>query len=147
MMPADVELLLVEDNPSDAELTLRVLTKNRLANQVVWVKDGAEALDFLFARGIYAGRNLNSKPRAILLDLRMPKVDGLEVLSIIKGDERTRDIPVVVLTSSTEAHDLEACSRLGVNRFVRKPVVFEDFVKTISELDFYWLLVNRQPRA
>ncbi|HEY9856448.1 MAG TPA: response regulator [Stenomitos sp.] len=144
-MPVDVELLLVEDNPNDAELTLRALKRNHLANHMVWVKDGVEALDFLFARGTYANRAQCERPKVILLDLRMPKLDGIEVLTAIKQDERTCDIPVVVLTSSNEDKDIETCYRLGVNSFVSKPVVFEDFIKTVTQLGFYWLLVNKQP--
>lgn len=138
-----VEILLAEDNPDDAELTIRALKKHNLANRLVWVKDGAEALDFIFSTGRYADRPLSSVPKVILLDLKMPKVDGIEVLRKLKADERTSHIPVVVLTSSTESRDIDACYKLGVNSFVSKPVVFDEFIKTVSDLGFYWLLVNK----
>lgn len=141
-----VEVLLVEDNPTDAELCIRSLKKNNLANRLVWVKDGAEALDFLFATGAYAGREVNHTPRVILLDLRLPKVDGLEVLKKIKSDERTRTIPVVVLTSSKEDRDIAESYKLGVNSYIGKPVEFDEFAKTIAQLGMYWLLINRPPR-
>lgn len=141
----EVEILLVEDNPSDAELTLRALKKYNLANRVLHVKDGAEALEFLFANGAYNGRNVEHAPRVILLDLKLPKVDGLEVLRRIKADERARVIPVVVMTSSREDRDLEECYQLGVNSYIVKPVEFENFVKSVSELGFYWLLLNQTP--
>lgn len=141
----EVEILLVEDNPSDAELAIRALKKNNLANKLLWVKDGAEALDFVFATGDYSHRNVVNGPKVILLDLRLPKVDGMEVLRRIKGDERTRIIPVVVLTSSKEDRDIVESYRLGVNSFISKPVEFEAFAKTVSELGFYWLLVNEPP--
>jgi CheY-like chemotaxis protein len=141
----EVEILLVEDNPTDAELTIRALKKNNLANKLVWVKDGAEALDFLFATGAYTGRNVTCPLKVVLLDLRLPKVDGMEVLRKIKGDERTRAIPVVVLTSSKEDRDVAESYKLGVNSFISKPVGFEEFAKTVSDLGLYWLLVNRPP--
>jgi len=140
-----VEILLVEDNPTDAELAMRALRKNNLANNLVWVKDGAEALDFLFARGAYAGRSGCMPPRVVLLDLRLPKVDGLEVLRAVKSDARTKEIPVVVLTSSKEDRDITESYQLGVNSFISKPVEFESFAKTVSELGMYWLLVNQAP--
>jgi CheY-like chemotaxis protein len=142
----EVEILLVEDNPSDAELTLRALKKSNLANRVLHVKDGAEALEFLFANGTYDGRNVERTPRVILLDLKLPKVNGIEVLRRIKADERTRTIPVVVMTSSREDRDLEESYALGVNSYIVKPVEFENFVKSVSELGFYWLLLNQTPR-
>lgn len=141
----EVEILLVEDNPTDAELAIRALKKNNLANKLVWVKDGAEALDFIFARGAYAGRSIRSGPRVIMLDLRLPKVDGMEVLRRVKSDERTRAIPVVVLTSSKEDRDVAESYQLGVNSFISKPVEFDEFAKVVSELGLYWLLVNRPP--
>lgn len=141
----EVEILLVEDNPTDAELCIRSLKKNNLANKLVWVKDGAEALDFLFATGAYAGRDVMVPPKVVLLDLRLPKVDGKEVLRIIKTDERTRAIPVVVLTSSKEDRDVAESYQLGVNSFISKPVGFEEFTKTVKDLGLYWLLINRPP--
>lgn len=142
-----VEILLVEDNPTDAELAMRALKKNNLANNLVWVKDGAEALDFLFCRGTHAGRDTKCVPRVILLDLRLPKVDGLEVLRAVKSDERTKHIPVVVLTSSKEDRDITESYQLGVNSFISKPVAFEAFAKTVAELGMYWLLINHPPLA
>ncbi len=141
----EVEILLVEDNPTDAELCIRALKKNNLANKLVWVKDGAEALDFLFSTGAYADRGPTCPPKVVLLDLRLPKVDGMEVLRKVKAEERTRAIPVVVLTSSKEEVDLEECYKLGVNSYISKPVEFDAFAKTVSELGMYWLLVNRPP--
>lgn len=140
-----VEILLVEDNPTDAELAIRALKKHNLANKLVWVKDGAEALDFLFGKGIYANREITIVPRVIFLDLRLPKVDGLEVLKAVKNDDRTRNIPVVVLTSSKEDRDITESYQLGVNSFIAKPVEFEPFVKVVAELGMYWLLINRPP--
>jgi len=141
----EVEILLVEDNPNDAELAIRALKKNNLANKLLWVKDGAEALDFVFCTGSYSHRSAVNDPKLILLDLRLPKVDGMEVLRRIKGDEHTKAIPVVVLTSSKEDRDVIESYRLGVNSFISKPVEFEAFAKTVSELGFYWLLVNQSP--
>ncbi|HOV45047.1 MAG TPA: response regulator [Ferruginibacter sp.] len=142
-MPNETEILLVEDNASDAEMTIRALRKNNLANFLVHVKDGAEALDFVFAEGAYSHREISNKPKVILLDLKMPKVNGLEVLERIKKDERTSDIPVVVLTSSKEDPDIKRCYQLGVNSYVVKPVEFEDFHEAVSDLGLYWLLVNQ----
>lgn len=141
----DVDILLVEDNPTDAELAMLALKERKLANKLVWVKDGAEALDFIFATGAYTSRLSKNYPRVILLDLRLPKVDGLEVLRRIKGDERTRRIPVAVLTSSREDRDVVASYDLGVNSFISKPVDFDEFAKVVSELGFYWLFINRPP--
>jgi two-component system response regulator len=141
----EVEILLVEDNPTDAELCIRALKKNNLANSLVWVKDGAEALDFIFATGTYAERKVACPPKVVLLDLRLPKVDGMEVLRRVKADERTRAIPVVVLTSSKEDRDIAESYQLGVNSYISKPVEFDSFAKTVSELGMYWLLVNRSP--
>lgn len=143
----EVEILLVEDNPTDAELAIRALKKNNFANKLVWVKDGAEALDFLFATGAYADRQLCNGPKVIMLDLRLPKVDGMEVLRRVKDDARTRTIPVVVLTSSKEDRDIAESYKLGVNSYISKPVEFDEFAKTVSELGMYWLLVNRPPVA
>jgi len=141
----EVEILLVEDNPNDAELAMRALKKNNLANKLLWVKDGAEALDFIFATGSYSHRTVVNGPKVILLDLRLPKVDGMEVLRRIKGDERTKTTPVVVLTSSREDRDIVESYKLGVNSYISKPVGFDEFAKTVSELGFYWLLVNQPP--
>ena len=141
----EVEILLVEDNPSDAELTLRALRKHNLANRVFHVKDGAEALDFIFAHGAYDQRRVEDTPRVIFLDLKLPKVDGIEVLQKIKSDERTRKIPVVVLTSSKEDRDVVESYRLGVNSYIIKPVEFESFIRAVSDLGFYWLLLNQTP--
>jgi two-component system, response regulator len=138
-----VEVLLVEDSPDDAELTLRALRKNNLANHVVHVKDGEEALAWLFAPG---GEATRTNPKVILLDLKLPKVDGLEVLRAIRGDERTKRIPVVVLTSSREEQDLVRSYELGVNSYIVKPVDFEKFTRAVMEVGHYWLLVNERPR-
>jgi len=141
----EVEILLVEDNPTDAELCIRALKKNNLANNLVWVKDGAEALDFLFATGAYADRDVMCPPKVVLLDLRLPKVDGMEVLRKLKEDERTRPIPIVVLTSSKEERDVAESYQVGVNSYISKPVEFDEFARTVSDLGLYWLLVNRPP--
>lgn len=145
MTDQEVEILLVEDNATDAELTTRALKKHNLVNKLVWVKDGAEALDFIFATGVYAGRNINNGPKVVLLDLRLPKIDGLEVLRRIKSDERTKIIPVVVVTSSKDEKDIVESYKLGVNSYVSKPVEFEAFVKAVTDLGLYWLLINRSP--
>lgn len=141
----EVEILLVEDNPTDAELCIRALKQSNLANKLVWVKDGAEALDFIFARGEFSHRAVINGPKVILLDLRLPKVDGMEVLRQVKADVRTRTIPVVVLTSSKEDRDIAESYKLGVNSYISKPVEFDEFAKTVSELGLYWLLVNHPP--
>jgi two-component system response regulator len=146
MTHGTAEILLVEDNPNDAELTLRSLKKHNLANQVAWVKDGAAALDYLFATGPYAGGNEAPKPQVILLDLKLPKVDGIEVLRRVKGDESTRAIPVVILTSSSEERDVAETYRLGVNSYVVKPLEFEAFSEAVAKLGLYWLLINKKPR-
>ena len=139
----EVEILLVEDNPRDLELTLRVLRKNNLANSVVTVTDGEQALDFVFGRGAYAGRNIDSGPKVMFLDLKLPKVDGIEVLRQIKSDERTKKIPVVIVTSSAEDRDRVESYNLGVNSYVVKPIEFDAFVKTIGDLGFYWVAINK----
>ena len=145
-MTKEVEILLVEDSASDAEMTIRALKKNHLANQLLHVHDGAEALDFIFAEGEYAGRQIQNVPRVILLDLKMPKVNGIEVLQKIRADERTKRIPVVVLTSSKEDPDIKKCYDLGANSYVVKPVEFDDFQKAISDLGLYWMIVNQNPQ-
>jgi two-component system response regulator len=142
----EIEILLVEDNPNDVELTLRALKKNNLTNKVHVVKDGAEALEYIFAKGVYAHRKIEDYPKVILLDLKLPRVDGLEVLRQIKSNERTKMIPVVVLTSSKEERDLVESYRLGANSYITKPVDFESFVKAVLELGLYWLLLNQPPR-
>ena len=139
-----VDILLVEDNPNDAELTMRTLRKGNLANHVSWVKDGAEALEFIFRNGAYAGRP-DQNPRLILLDLKLPKVDGIEVLKRLKADDRTRAIPVVMVTSSAEGRDIVESYKLGVNSYVVKPVEFEQFSETVAKAGFYWMLVNKTP--
>src|ERR1051326_8246190 len=141
----DAEILLVEDNPNDVELTLRALRKQNLENKVFVVRDGAEALDFIFASGAYASRKIEEKPKAVLLDLKLPKVDGIEVLRRVKADERTRSIPVVMLTSSQEERDVSETYRLGVNSYIVKPVDFSNFVHAVGELGLYWNMLNRLP--
>lgn len=142
-----VEILMVEDTEADAELAIRALRKRGFANHLVWVKDGAEALDFIYGEGEYAGRSVENVPKVVLLDLRLPKVSGIEVLRRIKGDLRTQLIPVVVLTSSKEDIDLEECYKLGVNSYITKPVEFDEFTKVVGDLGLYWLLVNKVPRG
>lgn len=137
-----VEILLVEDNPTDAELTIRALKKNNLANSLAWVKDGAQALDFIFRKGAYAERG-NGHPRLILLDLKMPKVSGIEVLQRIKSDEHTKIIPVVMLTSSAEERDIIESYKLGVNSYLVKPVDFTQFIAVVSEAGLYWAVMNK----
>jgi two-component system response regulator len=141
----EVEILLVEDNPNDVELALRALKKHNLTNKVHVVKNGAEALEYIFGTGAYAGRDVNNRPKVILLDLKLPKVDGLEVLRRIKADERTKVIPVVVLTSSTEERDIVESYQLGVNSYIVKPIDFDKFIDAVSELGLYWLLLNQPP--
>ena len=140
------ELLIVEDNPSDLELTLRVLKKNNIANPVQVAKDGDEALDYLFCTGCFASRNPAQAPKVIFLDLKLPKVDGMEVLRRIKSDERTRAIPVVMLTSSQQERDVIESYRLGVNSYIVKPVDFSKFADSIAQLGAYWLSLNQPHR-
>ncbi|HEY8735684.1 MAG TPA: response regulator [Candidatus Dormibacteraeota bacterium] len=140
-----VDILLVEDNPNDAELTLHAFKKNKLTNRIHLVRDGAEALEFIFRTGAYADRDPAEQPKVILLDLKLPKVDGLEVLRRIKADASTRTIPVVMLTSSREESDLVQSYSLGVNSYIVKPVDFDQFTKTVRELGMYWLLLNKPP--
>ncbi len=138
-------ILLVEDNPDDVKLTMRALKKANVLNEVVVARDGTEALDYLFGTGEYAGRDLNQKPQVILLDLKMPKVDGLEVLQRIRADERTRLLPVVILTTSSEDKDRIGSYKLGANSYVRKPVDFNQFTEAVRQLGLYWLLLNEGP--
>lgn len=140
------EILLVEDNPNDLELTQRALRKANLANNIHVARDGAEALDFLFCEGPYANRQIEDGPKVILLDLKLPKVDGLEVLRRIKTDDRTKSIPVVVLTSSKEQKDVVESYQLGVNSYIVKPVNFEGFANAVQEIGMYWLLLNQAPK-
>jgi len=142
----EVEILLVEDNPTDAELTLRALKKNNIANRIEIVTDGDLALDFIFAKGKYSGRNPDRIPKLILLDLKLPKKGGLEVLSEIKGNPKTRLIPIVALTSSKEERDIVESYKLGVNSYIVKPVDFDKFILAIKEIGIYWLLINHPPR-
>jgi two-component system response regulator len=141
-----VDILLVEDNPQDAELTIRALKKHNLANRLITVEDGAEALDFIFCRGKYATRNNGQSPKVVLLDLKLPKVSGLDVLRALKQDEKTRAIPVVIVTSSREDPDIKTAYALGANSYVVKPVDFDAFAESVSSLGLYWLLVNQPPK-
>ncbi|MFZ3137437.1 MAG: response regulator [Thermodesulfovibrionales bacterium] len=140
-----VEILLVEDNPHDAEMAIRALKKHNLANNVLHITDGEEALDFIFARGAYSEREIENRPKVVLLDLKLPKVDGLEVLKVIKSDPITKIIPVIALTSSSEEKDIIESYRLGVNSYIVKPVDFDKFVEAIKSLGYYWLLLNQLP--
>lgn len=145
-MNTEIEILLVEDKASDAEMTIHALKKSGLANNLLHLKDGAIALDFIFSEGEFSGRNKEYKPKVILLDLKMPKVNGIEVLQRIRNDERTKSIPVVMLTSSKEDPDIKTCYDLGVNSYVIKPVEFEAFQKVITDLGLYWMIVNQLPQ-
>jgi CheY-like chemotaxis protein len=140
-------LLLVEDDPGDVELTLRALKKNKVANDVVVVRDGREALNYLFGAGAYEGRDVSRMPRVILLDLKLPKVDGLEVLRCLRADDRTKHIPVVILTSSREEQDLKNGYSLGANSYISKPVDFDKFNEAVRQLGLYWLLLNELPSS
>ncbi|MBX7218850.1 MAG: response regulator [Blastocatellia bacterium] len=140
-----IELLLAEDSPTDRELTLLALRSNKLANQIHVVEDGAEALDFLFARGAYANRQLDHPPKVILLDLKLPKIDGIEVLRQVRAHPQTAHIPVVILTSSAEERDVVESYHLGVNSYIVKPVDFEQFSQVVRQLGLYWLLLNQSP--
>lgn len=145
-MSKENEIVLVEDNESDAELTIRALKKNNILNKLIHLNDGEEALEYVFATGKYSERNINDLPKVILLDLKMPKVGGLEVLKKIKSDDRLKIIPVIVLTSSKEDKDIIEGYKLGVNSYIVKPVGFENFVKAVSEIGLYWLLLNQPPK-
>lgn len=140
-----VDILLAEDSPADAELILRELRKLNVANRVSWVKDGAEALDFVFGEGAYGDQGACRLPKLLLLDIKMPKLSGLEVLERIKADPRTRTIPVVMLTSSAEDPDIQRSYRLGANSYIVKPVGFDGFVQVVSKLGFYWMMINKPP--
>jgi CheY-like chemotaxis protein len=143
----EIEILLVEDNPDDAEIALRALTKHKIANRIVHVRDGKEALDFLRAEGAYAGRDGSPKPKLVLLDLKLPRIGGLEVLKAVKDDPELKVIPVVILTSSSEERDLLQSYRLGANSYLVKPVDFDKFGEAMREVGLYWLLLNRLPSA
>ena len=143
-MKNEIEIVIVEDNPNDAELMVRSLEKNRLANNLIVLEDGDQALDFFFCRGQYTGRDSSGSPKVIFLDLKLPKVDGLEVLKQVKSNEQTRKIPVVIITSSQEDPDIAAAYNLGANSYIVKPVDFDNFVKTMTQLGLYWLVINEQ---
>jgi CheY-like chemotaxis protein len=143
----EVEILLVEDNQDDLDMTLRALRKANLTNHIQTVRDGAEALEFIFCQGAFAGRKFENPPKVILLDLKLPKVDGMEVLKRIKSDERTKTIPVVILTSSKEQRDVIESYNLGVNSYIVKPVNFEQFAAAVQELGMYWMLHNQPPKT
>ena len=140
-----IELLLVEDNANDIELTLHVLSRHNLANKIHIVRDGEEALDFLFCRGTFSGRSFDNPPKVVLLDLKLPKVDGLEVLRAVKSDPRTKTVPVVVMTSSRQQRDVVESYQLGVNSYIQKPIHFDEFQDVIRQLGYYWLAVNQAP--
>jgi two-component system, response regulator len=142
-----IEILLVEDNPKDVELTLRAFGQANLTNRIHVARDGAEALEFLFCEGPHAGRRIEDGPKVVLLDLKLPKVDGLEVLQRIKSDPRTKSTPVVVLTSSREQRDVVESYDLGVNSYIVKPVNFEQFLQAVQQLGLYWLLINQPPKV
>ena len=141
------EILLVEDNPDDQVLTLRALKKNNIVNKVVIARDGAEALDYMFGKGAFEGRDINKRPAVVLLDLKLPKIDGMEVLRRIRADERTKLTPVVILTSSKEEQDIVNGYSLGANSYIRKPVEFEKFTDAVKQLGVYWLLLNELPNG
>lgn len=145
-MEEPVDILLVEDNPNDVELTLHALEKHKIANRIHVARDGIEALDYIFSRGAYAGRRIQDTPKMILLDLKLPKVDGLEVLANLKEDTRTRAIPVIMLTSSRVENDINESYQLGVNSYIVKPVDFEQFNEAVRQIGLYWLLLNHPPK-
>jgi two-component system response regulator len=140
-----IDILLVEDNPDDADLTIRALKKNGLASSIIHLQDGEEALDFIFCKGVYSDRVFEEMPKLLILDLKMPKVDGIEVLRQVKSDSRTRAMPVVLFTSSSEERDITKSYQSGVNSYIVKPVEFESFVKVVSNLGLYWLSLNQIP--
>lgn len=140
-----IEILLVEDNPNDLELTLHALSKHNFANQIHVVRDGEEAMDFLFCRGKFADRAFDNPPKMVLLDLKLPKVDGLEILRAVKSDARTKALPVVVMTSSKQQRDLVESYQLGVNSYIQKPINFAEFQEVIRQLGYYWLAINQPP--
>jgi CheY-like chemotaxis protein len=144
--PNVFEILLVEDNPDDAEMTIRALRENNLSNRLLHVEDGTEALEFIFAEGTYASRQVENGPKVILLDLKLRRVNGIEVLRRVKSDPRTRSIPVVVMTSSKEERDVVETYQMGVNSYIVKPVAFEPFVAAVAQLGLYWMLLNQPPR-
>jgi len=145
-MKHEYEIVIVEDSPYDAELMVRSLKKNRLANSLIVLEDGEQALDFIFCRGKYTGRDSSGAPKVIFLDLKLPKVDGLEVLKQVKSNEQTRKIPVIIVTSSKEDPDIATAYDLGANSYVVKPVDFDNFVRKMTQLGLYWLVVNEKPR-
>ncbi|HEY8970394.1 MAG TPA: response regulator [Puia sp.] len=140
-----IDILLVEDNPDDADLTIRALKKNGLASSIIHLQDGEEALDFIFCRGVYSDRVFEEMPKLLILDLKMPKVDGIEVLRQVKSDARTRAMPVVLFTSSSEERDITKSYQSGVNSYIVKPVEFESFVRVVSNVGLYWLSLNQIP--
>jgi two-component system response regulator len=145
MVTKDETILLVEDNPDDIELAMRAFRKNHIANKFIVAHDGVEALDYLFCHGAYAGRDITDKPRLILRDLKLPKIDGLQVLERLRAEESTKYLPVVILTSSKEEHDLVQGYRCGANSYVRKPIDFNAFVEAVRNIGLYWLLINEPP--
>jgi two-component system response regulator len=147
MTENEIEILLVEDNPDDLEMTLRALRKANLANHIQVARDGAEAVEFIFGEGAHAGRKVENTPKVILLDLKLPKIDGMEILKRVKTDLRTKNIPVVMLTSSKEQKDVVESYHLGVNSYIVKPVNFESFAAAVAELGMYWLLLNQSPKT
>lgn len=144
-MKNEFEIVIVEDNPNDGELMIRSLKKNRLANNIIILKDGEQALDFIFCRGKYTGRDISESPKVMFLDLKLPKVDGLEVLKQMKTNEKTRKIPVIIVTSSKEDPDIATAYDLGANSYVVKPINFDSFIEKMSQIGFYWLAVNEKP--
>jgi len=144
-MKNEFEIVIVEDNPNDGELMIRSLKKNRLANNIIILKDGEQALDFIFCRGKYTGRDISESPKVMFLDLKLPKVDGLEVLKQMKTNEKTRKIPVIIVTSSKEDPDIATAYDLGANSYVVKPINFDSFIEKMSQIGLYWLAVNEKP--